>query len=274
MNLGISVFDDRLLLVCHYGADRPPEFGKYIFKRKPDPQSNPGHLWDFVDVAAGDAYLTADRLVLSVPASICYLRRLEIDDSLIKDYPDYLDWLACTMIPGDLAQYKYEFISVGENYDGTKLEMIFSAIPITSLNQLYHSLKINNDPRQIIAIPEQLALIKVLEKSLASDDIPQAGIVNCNSFGAAVVLLKNSKFYQCRFFPIHQDHADELAEDIETYLLSLSDSSDPMPLVITGLSDSFKTNWTPLYSVLPLMHDLEFAAAWGAVEYDYLSGAK
>jgi hypothetical protein len=274
VNLGISVLDDRLLLVSHQGHDKSPEFEKYDFKQKRDSRSSLGLIWDLVDISAGDAYLTADRLVLSIPASICYLKRLEIDSDLIENYPDYLEWLACTLLPGKVAQYKYEFISAGRSYDETRLEMIFTAVPIGPLNELFQSLKINDDAREIIAIPEQLGLIKALEKSFSNDDIPQAGIVNCNSLGAAIVLLKNSRFYHSRFFPIHQDHADELAVDIETYLLSQIDSSDPMPLLVTGLPELFKTSWTPLHpSYLPV-HNLEFTAAWGALEYDFSSGAK
>ena len=269
MNLGITVFDDRLLIVRHFGKNKSPEYGEYVFRRKLNFNADlDGCAWSFLDVETGDSYRTADKLILSIPPSLCYLKLLEIDSKTARENPDFFTWLAGIHLPGDLSQYQYKYITTGKSFDGAKVKMILTAIPFEPLKKFIRPLKRQNDPREIVAIPEPLGLIKALEKSLGQDDIPQAAIVNCSQNEASAVILKNNLYFDFKYFQFDQGKPDDLVVDIETYLLSRADASEPFPLVVTGSPELFKTNWVPLQPAFLSNDNLKFASAGGAAEHE------
>ena len=46
-----------------------------------------------------------------------------------------------------------------------------------------------------------------------------------------------------------------------------ADSTESLPLVISGFPSDFKTNWSPIVPAFLGIHHLEFAGAWGVAEY-------
>lgn len=267
MNLGISINNDKLFLALHNGNGEP-EFATY--KISPTYGEGAPNLWDAVDPAALKTFQEAEMVILSVPSINCYLKRLETNGKLIENSPSFLEWLAAVHLPGELSDYHYGFLPLRESFDSTMMEMILYAAPATPLELQLKSLSLPNDSRHIIEMPEQLGLVRVLEKSLRKDDISQAGIINCNDNGAIVVYMRDGRYNHSRYFMALPGQADDLSSDIETYLLSRADASESLPLVITGNPKGLKTNWSPIVPAFLGIHNLEYAGAWGVVDY-YLS---
>jgi hypothetical protein len=264
MKLGISLLDDRLLLAFHYGSVRGPEFRSYDLKEKDD---SPGWVWRAADDEAFESFKRAERSVMVIPAAYTFLKRLEIDSRNAKEQPDYLKWLAKTQLPGDLANFHYGFVPLRESFDSSSAEMLFYAAPAKLVEGLLRSLKTDFDTVPISVIPEQIGLVRVVEKSIKKDDIAQAGIVNCEHNGASAVYIKNGHFNHCRFFPNHAGNKEELSIEIETYFLSRADATESLPLVVTGFTGDFKTDWSPIVPAFMGIHYLEFAAAWGVADF-------
>jgi hypothetical protein len=273
MNLGISILDDRLLLALHYGGTQEPEYQTFLFGDVLSESPEPGALWFLAGDEARAIYNKAEKVILALPASLSFLKRLELKGEYFKESPEYSKWLATIQLPGDISEFHYEFLPLRESFDKTTMEVLFIGAPLSGLNRLLTAITPPDDTRQIMVLPEQLGLIKTLEKSLTKDDIPQAGIVNCDRAGATAVYLKDGRFYHSRYFNNQPDHKDDLATDIETYFLSRAEASESLPLVISGFPNDFKTNWSPIIPAFLGIHNLEFAGAWGVAEYVY-SGAK
>jgi hypothetical protein len=120
--------------------------------------------------------------------------------------------------------------------------------------------------------PEYVGLVKVIEKSLGADDIPQAAVIHCNDAGVVAVFVKDGRFFKGRYFPYRLQTREELSIDIETYLLSLTSPDESMPLVITGSAENFKTDWSPIVPAFLNVQDLDFAPVWGLAEFVYAGG--
>jgi hypothetical protein len=267
MNLGISVFEDKLLYALHHGSAKEPEFNLYPITKKIDGDAAEPNFWERVDKSALEIYRAADNVVLSLISTSCYLKRLETNGKLIENTPSFLEWLASIHLPGELSDYHYGFLPLRESFDSTMMEMILYATPADSLDWIVKSLKLQDDAKHVIEMPEQLGLVRVLEKSLGKDDIFQAGIVNCDDKGATTVYIKDSRYSHSRYFALMPGQPNEISSDIETYLLSRADSSESLPLVIVGNPKDFRTNWSPIVPAFMGIHNLEFAGAWGVVDY-------
>jgi hypothetical protein len=267
MNLGIFIFDGKMFFALHKGNDEP-EFATYEIAAPND--ESVSSLWDKVDGEALKTFQAAETVILSVPSTSCYLKRLETDGKLIENSPSFLEWLASVHLPGELSDYHYGFLPLRESFDSSMMEMILYAAPAAPLERLIKSLSLPDDSRHIIEMPEQLGLVRVLEKSLGKDDISQAGIINCDDRGAIVVYVRDGRYNHSRYFAIPPEQTGELSTDIETYLLSRADSSESLPLVITGNPKGLKTSWSPIVPAFIGIHNLEYAGAWGVVDY-YLS---
>jgi hypothetical protein len=266
MILGISVLDDRLLLALHHGQNTQPEFKQYPLPQKSIAEKASGFLWEIAGSEAIQICQAAASLALAIPASACFMKRLEIREELAERNADYLRWLAGIQLPGALSQYHYDFIPATRSFDSALIEMIFYAVPLRILECLARSVRRDDDVRRFAVFPEQLGLVNVLAKSLGKDDIPQAGVVNCDAFGASVVYVKDSRLNHCRHFVFRDRSSEDLSSDIETYLLSRADASESLPLIITGFPGDFKTNWSPIVPAFMGIHHLEFASAWGAAD--------
>jgi len=268
MILGVSILSDRLLLALHHGGKREPEFTSLshglgdMFHDVSDRS-----IWQILGEATADHVAKADKIVFSVPSSLSYLKNIEIDQKSAEGDQGYFDWLASTQLPGDLSFYKYEFLPLRTSFDGSRVEMIFFAAPAKQLANVLQALRPDDESRLIRALPEQLGLVRVIEKSLAKDDIPQAGIVNFENAGASAVYVKSGRFDHCRFFSKLPAPLGDLPTDVETYFLSRADSAESLPLIITGLPGDFKTSWSPIVPAFMGIHNLEYAGAWGVADY-------
>ncbi|HBC46236.1 MAG TPA: hypothetical protein DCZ43_04250 [candidate division Zixibacteria bacterium] len=262
MKLGITLLEDRLLVSFHYGAAKEPEFRTFPLIDKTDAA---GWVWRAAGEEAYESFRRAEKAILALPASATFLKRLEVDGKLAKEQPTYLPWLASTQLPGDLSQFRYDFVPLRESFDSNSVEMLFYAIPAELVERLLFGLKTEDQPSPIGIFPEQLGLVRVAEKSIHKDDIAQAGIVNCDLKGAGAVYIQDGRFNHCRYFPANKE---ELATDIETYFLSRADVTESLPLIITGIPEDFKTNWSPVVPAFLGIHNLEYAAGWGVADLD------
>ena len=270
MILGVSILDNRLLLALHHGHSKDPEFLSFHIDIELDLNSAPGEsVWKAAGPEALEYYKGAEKIIYAIPSSLCFLKCLDLDSRMINDNPAYSAWLAGTLLPGELPFYKYDFLPVRESFDGSRMEMIFYAAPAKHVDHIIQALKAEDDSREIILIPEQLGLVKVVDKSLAKGDITQAGIINFESNGASTVYVKNGHFSHGRFFVIFPEKRENLPIDVETYLLSRADSTESLPLIITGLPGDFKSNWSPIVPAFLGIHHLEYAGAWGVADYDF-----
>jgi hypothetical protein len=264
MKLGITLLENVILMAFHYGSVREPEFKSFSLKEKGD---SPGWVWRASENEAFESFKRAERSVLALPAASTFLKRLQVDSRLSKEQPDYLKWLAKTQLPGDLSNFRYDFIPLRESFDSRSAEMLFYATPAKLVENLLQGLKTDFEAMPIALIPEQVGLVRVVERSLGKDDIAQAGIVNCENKGASAVYVKDGRFNHCRFFPSHEGLNSELSIEIETYFLSRADATESLPLVVTGFTGDFKTDWSPIVPAFMGIHYLEFAGAWGAADF-------
>jgi hypothetical protein len=268
MILGVSFLHDRLLLALHFGAEKGPEFLSFPVDLSRIPGSPPEKsAWQSLGEEAAAHARNAEKVVFSIPSPLCYLRKVEIDRELTEESKTYFDWLASTQLPGDISSYSFEFLPLRKSFDGSMMEMVFFAAPVGQLNNALQALRLDDESQQIRALPEQLGLVRVIEKSLARDDIPQAGIVNFEKAGASAVYVKSGRYDHCRFFSKHPNLPGDLPTDVETYFLSRADSSESLPLVITGSPEEFKTSWSPIVPAFMGIHHLEYAGAWGVADY-------
>ncbi len=264
MKLGITLLEDRLLLAYHYGIARGPEFVSFELKAKDE---QPGWVWRATDSEAFESFKRAERAILALPAGSSYLKRIEVDGKYSKEQPDYLKWLASTQLPGELENFSYGFVPLRESFDNRSLEMLFFASPSKVVDRLLTGLKTDFESIPPALLPEQVGLVRVVEKSISKDDIAQAGIVNFGFDGAAAVYIHDGRFNHCRYFAHPPDCKEDLSIDIETYFLSRADATESLPLIVTGFTGEFKTSWSPIVPAFMGIHHLEFAAAWGVADF-------
>ena len=146
MNLGISVKDDRILLAAYSDSLAESEFKQYIFSAAHDEgEKKAGFLWSLAGDEAAEYYHKADDIILAIPASINFVKRLVIPcGDRIQD-PVYLKWLAEMQLPGDISNYAYGFIQLRKSFDETKIEMLLYAAPMSIVQPLIFSLKRDDD---------------------------------------------------------------------------------------------------------------------------------
>lgn len=273
MILSILLKRNHLLLAIHKGDRGSPEFYRYdVTWRESGVDISQGHIWDQTGETAERFYLDAGRIVVVLPASVCMARRMELDNQLNDRIPDYRKWRAGIQLPGDPDLYSYGFIQLMKSYDGKKTETIFFASPAVWVRRLARALFRADDTREVELVPEHVGLTKVIDKSIGSSDIPQATIAHCDNDGVVVVFVKDGRFYNGRYFPIGPQTREGLSIDIETYLLSLSDPDESLPLVITGSAEDFKTAWSPIIPAFLNVQDLDFSSAWGSAEFVFAGG--
>lgn len=273
MILSVLLKKDHLFLAAHRGDEDQPEFYRYevTWGESGDDLSR-GHIWDQTDETARKLYIDAGRIVIILPASACMAKRMELDNQLDDTIPDYRKWRAGIQLPGDLSMYCYGFIPLLRSFDSKKIETIFFAMAAASGKRLTQALFRADDARAVEMFPEQIGLVKILEKSLGKDDISQAALIHNDDEGVVAVFLKDGRFYCCRYFPVSSQNIEELSIDVETYLLSLSSPDESLPLVITGSAENFKTDWSPIIPSFMNVQDLDFSSVWGLAEFVFAGG--
>jgi hypothetical protein len=264
---------DRLLLTVHRGDAESPEFYRYdTALRDSDTDLSRGYIWDQTNETARRLYADAGRITVALPASICMAKRMELDNKLDDKISDYRKWRAEIQLPGDLSKYRYGFIPSMKSFDSKKIETIFFAAPAAPVKRLTQALVRADDKRTIELFPEHIGLVKVLEKSLGTGDIPQAALIHCDNEGVVAVFVKDGRFFKCRYFPLDPQNREGHAIDIETYLLSLTSPDESLPLVITGSAENFKTDWSPIIPAFLNVQDLDFSPVWGLAEFVFAGG--
>ena len=264
---------DRLLLTVHRGGAESPEFYRYDTALKDsDTDLSRGYIWDQTNETARKLYADAGRITVAIPASICMAKRMELDNQLDDKISDYKKWRAGIQLPADLSLYSYGFIPLMKSFDNKRIESVFFAVPAELLKRLTRALVRVDDGRTLELFPEHISLVKVLEKSLGTGDIPQAALIHCDDEGVVAVFVKDGRFFKCRYFPLDPQKREELAVDIETYLLSLTSPDESLPLVITGSAQNFKTDWSPIIPAFLNVQDLDFSPVWGLAEFVFAGG--
>ena len=273
MILSVLLKRSSLFLMAHRGDEGPPEFHRYdVTWKDSDTDLSRGCIWDRTDDTARKLCVDARKIVVVIPASVCMARKIELDNQLIDKIPDYKNWRAGIQLPGDLSMYCYGFIPLTRSFDGGKIETFFFAAPAVVVKRLTKALSGANDTRKIELFPEHIGLVKVAEKSLGTDDIPQAALIHCDAEGMVVVFIRDGRFHNGRYFPVTSGNREELSTDIETYLLSLSSPDESLPLVITGSAENFKTDWSPIIPAFLNVQDLDFSPVWGLAEFVHTGG--
>jgi hypothetical protein len=271
--LAIMIKKNRLLLTVHKGDAESPEFYRYdVALRDSDTDLSRGYIWDQTNETARRLYADAGRITVALPASVCMAKRMELDNKLDGKIPDYKKWRAGIQLPLDQSIYSYGFIPLMKSFDKKRIETVFFAVPAELLKRLTRALVMVDDGRVLELFPEHIGLVKVLEKSLGTGDIPQAALIHCDDEGVVAVFVKDGRFFKCRYFPLDPQNREGLAIDIETYLLSLTSPDESLPLVITGSAENFKTDWSPIIPAFLNVQDLDFSPVWGLAEFVFAGG--
>jgi len=268
MILGVAIENNSLLLAGHSGRDSEPLFRTFTLEGRSPNQGayDPGSIREQAGEEASQILDGAEQIVFALPAETCYLKRLSIENRLVQEKPEYLNWVAGNHLPGKLDDYHYSFISLRQSFDATKTEMLLHATTLKRYDEFSMILK-PGDNQTIKFIPEQVGLVQVLDKSLDRGDIAQAGIVDCRHNGILAIFARDGSFDHSRLFMIGSSSKNEIAADIETYFLSRADVSETLPLVITGFTGCFATNWSPVVPAFMGIHNLEYASAWGVADF-------
>jgi len=268
MILGVAIEKNSLLLAASYGRDIEPRFQTFSL----DKGERDEGIEEILSVwrQAGDEALqlldSAEQVVFALPAENCHLKRIGLESRLLEEKPEYLNWVAGNYLPGKLEGYHYGFIPLRRSFDGQKTEMLLYAIT-SKQHEIFRKLIDPENDRPVEFLPEQLGLVQVLELSLKREEFPQAGIVNCRENGIIAAYAKDGCYKHSIIFADKSAHKNDIAADIETYFLSRADISEPLPLVITGVTGCFTTSWSPIVPAFLGIHNLEYASSWGVADF-------
>lgn len=273
MILGISISDNRVLLAAREEADRESEY--YQFDLPADFFDREGRsdtIWETADESIKNIYLNAERVVVGLPASICLAKRMELDIRHDSEKSDYRRWRAAIQLPGNLAEYEYGFVPIARSFDGTKEETIFFAVPARQVEKLKRAVFAEKTQGSVILIPEHIAFVELIRKSINKDDISQAAAVHMENDYCLAVLVKDDRFFRGRVFPVSRLGDDTIGQDVLTYLLCFLSPDEPAPLVITGRTDKLKIEWSPIITAFLDIKNLDFCVAWGLSEFAAAGG--
>jgi hypothetical protein len=266
MIIGAAIENNNLLLVAYSGRNIETQFSSFPLAENGGSDSEAKTVWDRAGDEARQILSQAEQVVFAMPSETCYLRRIVVKSRIIQEKPDYLKWIAGTYLPGNLDIYFHDFIPLRQSFDGTTTELLLFAMD--SKKQINLTSMLNpGDGRLVKFLPEQLGLVQVLEMSLKKEEFPQAGIINCRQDSIAAVFARDGRFDHSRLFAYGLAHKSEITSDIETYFLSRADVTEQLPLVITGTTGCFATNWSPVIPAFMGIHNLEYAGAWGVADF-------
>ena len=109
--------------------------------------------------------------------------------------------------------------------------------------------------------------MQILSEAVGDENAFQSAIVHVESSGATAVVMRGGGFSHSKYFRKSQENDSDFASDIETYLLSRAEPSEPMPLIITGTSGHLDTKWSPILTSLIDPEALDFAPARGVADF-------
>jgi hypothetical protein len=269
VNVGISIEKNTLYLAGHNGKDGKPHYYKSTINlTESDSEISSGYLWEQVnDQELKRKFLEADKIVLVIPAGICYTKKISLEHDQIKNQKEYQAWIAGNLLPGDISKYIYGFVPLSEGAVMEKIDVLFYATLSEQFwPHFYAVIKDENYDRTCL-LPEYMALGFLLRKSVEADSGVQAGIVNIGANGAAVVYVKDGAVYSNRFFPFRVGGTDELKTDLETYLLSLINPDNQSEILIGGKENLPALDLGARTRIRYNRLSAGFISALGSVEY-------
>jgi hypothetical protein len=264
MILGVAIENGHLLLAA-YSRSNEAQYSSLPLEKDMLEGRNPESAWEKIE-AARELQRYAEKVVFAIPASRSFLKCLNVGNKIYNEDPQYKEWAAKIHLPGDIAKFRYGFLSLQQSYDLKSIEVLLFAYPALYGERIDALLAGSGPHCPLEFVPEQVGLARVLEKSLSREEHNQAGLVYCTDKGIVAVYIQNGRYVHSRMFPINAERKDETSTDVETYFLSRADSSETFPLVITGYTGCFTTNWSPVVPAFLEIHDLEFASAWGVAD--------
>lgn len=272
MILGIDIRDNEALITSREEMEERPGFHRFEFDIGILENGSAGSIWEFADRDIKDAFDRAEIIALNIPASICLAKRMEFEASPGFENSDYLKWRASIQLPGDLNDYEYGFIPLLKTYDGSRTETLFFASPRMMAGKLKSAVFVDKPAENTLIIPEQIALSELLKKSVGKDDLSQAAIVNIGDGYIVVAFIRDNRYFRGRTFLAPFTDRDNLALDIQTYLLSLKSFDEQLPLVIMGDTRELRFDWSPMVPIFLNIEDLDFGVSWGLSEFVVMGG--
>lgn len=268
MILAVDIRDERVLIAASSGSDEPSQYHQFAIDRDIlNKDTGDLFIWDYADESIRNIYELSEKIVLAIPASICLAKRLELDDEMNKGKSNYRDWRAAIQLPGNLNLYEYGYMPTSKSFNGTKTETVFFAAPRDKIERLKKAIARDKPPENIISIPEQIALVELLVRSVGRDDISQAAIVHIQEDYIVCVIIKDTRYFRSRVFMLPTSDSDELLSDVQTFLMSMASPDEPLPLVVTGRTERCPIEWSPVVPVFLNINELDYGVSWGLLEF-------
>jgi hypothetical protein len=269
VNVGISVENNTLYLAGQNGEGKKPYYYKSTINLiEPDSEVSSGYIWEQVaDQELKRKYLDAEKIVLVIPAGICYAKKISLEHDPEKDQKEYQAWIAGNLLPGDVSKYIYGFIPLSESADMKRIDVLFYATLSEQFWPYFYAVIKDENYDRTCLLPEYMALSFLLRKSIKADSGLQAGIVNIGANGAAVVYIKDGSVFANRYFPVRPGKMEELKTDLETYFLSLIDFEKQTEILIAGKENLPALNLGAEARIRYNRLSAGFISALGSVEY-------
>jgi hypothetical protein len=263
--LGLLLRSDELLLAIRSGDDR------WEFRRcdvnwtESTDDAARGYIWDRLDNDLRRVYQEADTLAVALPASECMVKRVEIAGKPEDEIPGYRKWRAGIELPGDSDLFAHGYLPSTEDPGRGKSEMAFFAAPADYVQRLTRTLIRENDTRVIQFVPEQIGLAWLALKS--ATDYNQLALAHFDLDYAVVIIIRDGRFCKARYFRSGDGNNEEVAVDIETFLLSVAGHDESLPLIVTGSVDRLMIDWSPGVPAFLDEREMEFSSVWGVTEF-------
>lgn len=269
MNIGVSIENSTLYLVADEGNDKKISFHKTSIKlRKTDNDISSGYIWDQVeDAEFKNTFLGAEKIALSIPAGICYTKKISLETRLTEGEKDYHAWIAGKHLPGDLSKYIYGFIPLAESDVANKIVVLFYATLSDQFWPIFYAVIKDESYDRVCLMPEYTGLSFLLRKSLGTVGDIQAGMVNVGVGGAAALFIRGDRIISNRYLSRRARETEELKTDLETYFLSLIDPEKHADIFIAGKENLPVFDFEGDVSMKYNRMSAGFISALGSVEY-------
>jgi len=269
MNVGVSIENGMLYLAARESDDKKTSFHKSsITLSTSDNELSSGYVWDQVeDEEFKDIFLGAEKIALSIPAGICYTKKISLETRLAKSEKEYQEWIAGKHLPGDLSKYIYGFIPLDENDVANKIAVLFYATLSDQFWPFFYAVIKDESYDRVCLMPEYTALGFLLRRSLGAVGDVQAGMINVGADGAAAVFIRGERVISNRYFSRGAGETEELKTDLETYLLSLIDPEKHADIFVAGKENIPAFNFDGDVSIKFNRMSAGFISALGSVEY-------
>ncbi|UCE66914.1 MAG: hypothetical protein JSU85_02570 [Candidatus Zixiibacteriota bacterium] len=269
MNVGVSIENNMLYLVVKNSGGEKPSFYKSSISLSLSEKNKPrGYLLGRIkEEEIKNSFTQAEKIAITIPAAICFSKRIIIDSKLDRARPDYRAWVAHNQLPGELSNYIYGFSPLAEDRISGRIETLFFAAIANQFRPLFHAIAGDDNFDRVYPVPEYMSLAVVLRNAVGPRINVRAVMVNIGGNGVAAVIIKTGSMFSTRYFPLQSGKPDELTSDLEAYFLSVIDSDEKVEIFIAGgeKSMSFKPKIKARikYNKMPA----GFISALGSVEY-------